>query len=198
MHKILLLLLFWTLGASAHPASRWADRVVAQYEESHFPWEDVVPPAEYDSSFFEETTLQVQKPLTQAQPAPVTQVYQFKDHTSLENLAARSNGELLLTAISDPNLFRVDPNKKGNRKAELVYQFPGATSLTGIVETSPDVFVVVAGNWSTQTFEGVRGSFEIWSVDFNSKKPTVKSIAAIPEAAGLNGITNCHCKHSSW
>ncbi len=64
--------------------------------------------------------------------------------------------------------------------------------MTGVVETASDVFVVVAGNWSVTSFERIPGLFEVWSIDFNIRQPTIKSITTMLAAASLNEITNCY------
>lgn len=61
--------------------------------------------------------------------------------------------------------------------------------MTGVVETDPDVFVVIAGNWSDTTDKAIPGTFSAWSVDFNTHQPTVKIITLMLEAQGLNGLT---------
>lgn len=117
-------------------------------------------------------------------------VYQF-DELRLENLHARSNGELILSPINEPVLYTLDPTKP-NAEPALLYQFPGATAMLGQAEIAPDVFAVVAGNW-TQPGSHTPGSFSVWSIDLTTPgKPKVKQIAALPEANALNGITSLH------
>ena len=188
---MLPLLLLWSFCVSAHPTVHWASRIISQtYEDARLIAEE--PSVRYPSSFFEEASHPDQKVISVAPNVPVSEVIQFKDQTKLENLAARSNGQLVLTSISDTTLRLLDPTKK-NSKAQSVYTFPGATSLSGVVETTPDVFAIVAGNWSLKTFEGVKGSFAVWLVDFNKNPPSVKQIAKIPEANSLNGIAVHPC-----
>ncbi|MCJ1282141.1 hypothetical protein MMC26_001464, partial [Xylographa opegraphella] len=115
-------------------------------------------------------------------------IYQFRDHVALENLAIRSNGHLVLTASNQAIVYEMNPAAR-NAPPTSLPSIPGVTGLTGIVETAPDVFAVAAGNWSSGGFHGEPGSFSIWSVDFNQRRPTVKLIAAIPEADALNGLT---------
>ncbi|KAL2047412.1 hypothetical protein N7G274_001433 [Stereocaulon virgatum] len=123
-----------------------------------------------------------------APSSAVKLVYQFQDRVALENLASRSNGHLVLTASNQPIVYAMNPNTR-NAKPISVFRVPGVTGLTGVVETAPDVFAVVAGNWSTETFRATPGSFSVWSVDFNTPQPTGKIIASIPEASALNGLT---------
>ena len=116
----------------------------------------------------------------------VRQVYQFKEQMALENLEPRSNGQLVLTVSSQPEIYNIDPTKPG-QPPKLLYQFPNVSSATGIAEIAPDVFAVVTGNWSTVTLTAVPGTFYIWSVDLTTPSPTAKIIAPMPEAAALNG-----------
>lgn len=158
MSKPLFLLLLWTLSVSAHPALHWAGRLVAQIEESPL-MQEVAFSIASTGSLLEETTPRTSNPSPASPDGRIAEVYRFKDQTKLENIAVRSNGQLVLTAVSDPSVYLLDPSKR-NFKPELIYHFPRATSMTGVVETASDVFVVVAGNWSVKTFEGVPGSFE--------------------------------------
>ena len=133
-------------------------------------------------------------PLTESadavdQSSAVKLIYQAKDEIKLENLAVRSNGHLILTDVREPKVYELDPDSF-LPSMKLLYTFPNATGMTGIVETTPDVFVVVAGIWNSTTFTAIPGSFFVWSIDFNSFKPTVKMITAMPGAAALNGMTN--------
>ena len=121
-------------------------------------------------------------------PPPPRLVYQFPPGALLENIAARSNSSLLLSAISAPVLYTIDPTAP-TPDAQIVYTFPNATGLTGLAETyTPDVFAVVAGSWHLNNFTGIPGSFSVWSVDFRSDPPVVNQIAPIPDASALNGL----------
>lgn len=72
---------------------------------------------------------------------------------------------------------------------EFLHQFPNGTSLSGIIETAPDIFIIVVGNWSTATFQATPESFTIWSIDLNPRTPAVKIITPMPGAFALNGVT---------
>jgi hypothetical protein len=85
-------------------------------------------------------------------------VAQFPNTTWVENLAVRSNGSLLVTLLSAPELFQVDPAGKG-QQPQLVHQFSNITSLTGIAEVEKDVFAVAGGNVSLATLASTKGSF---------------------------------------
>lgn len=123
----------------------------------------------------------------------VTLLYEFEDpEVNLENVAARSNGHLLLTATSHPHLYIFDPE---SRNLSLLYSFPGCNGSFGIVEAAMDVFIVAVGNYSG--FLGISGSFGVWSVDLKNYddstgsqgEPIITYITDIPEARALNGVT---------
>ena len=120
------------------------------------------------------------------------QIFQFPSEpfTSIENVAIRPSGDLILTTTSAPTIYLLNPTQI-TPSAELLYTFPDATSCLGITETSSDIFAVIVGNVSLTTFNGVLGSFSIWSVNLEqSSTPVVKKIAAIPQAKILNGLTH--------
>ena len=121
---------------------------------------------------------------------PVREIYQFPNttFTDIENIAVRPNGNLMLNIISSPVIYQLNPSAV-NPSPALVHQFTNATSLTGIAQTSSDVYAVVVGKYNISTFAGIPGSFAIWSVDMNPATPIVTEIASIPGAHALNGMT---------
>ena len=123
-------------------------------------------------------------------------IYEFPNETWVENIAVRSSGQLLVTLITTPDLYQVNPFS--SEPATLVHTFPHATGTLGIAEIQPDVFAIVVGNWSTTTFSSTNGSYSIWKIDLRSfkvgetgitAKPSFSKIADIPEASFLNGLT---------
>jgi hypothetical protein len=116
-------------------------------------------------------------------------VYQFPNqpYTDLENMAVRSNGQLLLSTITSPTTYLLDPTQSPPEPV-LLHTYPGGQSTLGIAETQPDLFVVVVGNYSTSTFQGIKGSFAIWTLDLRKGLPGIaKKVASIPQAEALNG-----------
>jgi hypothetical protein len=112
-------------------------------------------------------------------------IYEFPNPTWVENLAVRSNGKILVTLLTAPEVWQIDPV---SHTAELVYHFPDATGVSGIAEVEKDVFAVAVGNWSDITFTATFGSYSIWSIDVNAE-PQVYKITDMPEAQFLNGMT---------
>lgn len=104
----------------------------------------------------------------------------------VECLAVRSNGAILATRLDVPELWTVDPVAKTSAKIATI---PNALGLTGVAEISPDVFTVVAGNFSTTTFDIGNGSWSVWKVDLTGTFPKQTLLNAVPEAGFLLGAT---------
>lgn len=123
-------------------------------------------------------------------------IYQFPENTYVENLAVRSNGQILLDVFTSPELWLVDPDVPG--EAVLIHEFPDALGITGITEYEEDVFAVLAGNFSFASGECTKGSWSIWSVDLGGavinsaslevSPPKISKLADVPAATCLNGI----------
>ena len=116
-------------------------------------------------------------------------VYQFPTGSFLENIATRPNGHLLLNLLSEPVLYTLDPTEK-LPCPKPVYRFPNVNGTAGVAETNtPDVFAVIAGNYSLETRQGTKGSFSIWSVDLRGFLPIAHEISPVPDSCALNGLT---------
>ncbi|KZP21467.1 hypothetical protein FIBSPDRAFT_860646 [Athelia psychrophila] len=98
-----------------------------------------------------------------------------------ENLAVRANGQLLVTLLTAPEIYQIDPF--GSHETKLVKQLPVAGGLLGITEIQHDVFAVVAGNLS------LPGSCSVWKVDVNHTPAKSTKIADVLPAVILNGAT---------
>ncbi|KAF2178009.1 hypothetical protein K469DRAFT_643356 [Zopfia rhizophila CBS 207.26] len=109
-------------------------------------------------------------------------VYQFPNLTRIENVAVRSNGHLLLSMLTQPELRSINPLDP-TPEPSLVYQFPNSTSVFGIAEIEPDIFAVVAGNLSFPP-----NNFAIWMVNHRKRVPEVRKAANIPAGGILNGL----------
>ncbi|KAL1858305.1 hypothetical protein Daus18300_009923 [Diaporthe australafricana] len=96
---------------------------------------------------------------------------------SLENIAVRPNGQLLVTNMNSPNLYAVDPVAKTSSTAVAV---SGAAGLSGIGEIAPDVFVVIGGS--------PQGT-AVHKVDFTGGgTPKATLVKKIPDAKNMNGL----------
>ncbi|KND91766.1 hypothetical protein TOPH_03445 [Tolypocladium ophioglossoides CBS 100239] len=127
-----------------------------------------------------------------AQAVQVQLLYQFPDaKQSIENIAIRRNGELLLTTFDDGQLYALDPLAK-DPEPRVVVKVPDATGLTGIVEIEEDMFAVSCGINNLTDASMVEGSAKLVAIDFNKATdgvtPTVRTFAKIPNTQMLNGM----------
>jgi hypothetical protein len=129
-------------------------------------------------------------------PLPDRLVHQFPNHTWLENVAVRSNGDLLVTVlIPNAALYQISDPSSAKPTVSLIHNFTSVDGLLGISETKPDVFAVIGGNFTAPGVQ-VNGTFSAWEVDLSqgahnhdNKTPArVKLITAIKPAAFLNGL----------
>lgn len=113
-------------------------------------------------------------------------IYEYANPTWIENIAARSNGDLLVSIIDRPELRVIHPFGHPPSESEI-HSFPEKVSCFGITEYKPDVFAVLAGNYTSKNGI-VPGTTSLYSVDFNSGTPVVSKIADLPESEGGNGM----------
>ncbi|POR33738.1 Uncharacterized protein TPAR_06056 [Tolypocladium paradoxum] len=123
-------------------------------------------------------------------------VFEFPNNSFIENLAVRSNGQILVTALTSRELVLVDPRRAGD--SVLVHEFTEANALTGIAEYEPDVFAVITGDYHFMTPNLGAGTWALWSVDMRGVKvengglvpaPKISKIKHVPESQLFNGIS---------
>jgi len=123
-------------------------------------------------------------------------IHQFPNETWVENLAIRQNGQIVVTVLSAPELYQVDPFNT-NSPSTLIHRFPEVTGLLGIVELQHDVFYVIAGNWSIHTLQTTNGSYSVSKVDMRFSEvldgsihppAIVSKVTDIREGSFLNGM----------
>lgn len=140
-------------------------------------------------------------PLASSNDSNVRTVYEFPENSYLENLAVRRNGDILISNLSKPQLYLIDPSSSKPIPA-LVHEFSDSLGLAGIAEYQPDVFAVISGNASFTSNISSAGTWKVWSVDMKgvrisskagtakvSGKPKVSLIAHVTSAQFLNGIS---------
>ncbi|KAK0619045.1 hypothetical protein B0T14DRAFT_495888 [Immersiella caudata] len=120
---------------------------------------------------------------------PIRNIYTFPKNHFIENIAVRSNSNLLITSMSVPELFSIDPTVT-SPTASIVHSFPNCTGISGIAEITPGLFALVTGTWDLANTRANLGSIAIWTVDFN-KPPAhrIKFITTVANSTILNGIT---------
>ncbi|RDA86840.1 hypothetical protein CP532_1377 [Ophiocordyceps camponoti-leonardi (nom. inval.)] len=120
---------------------------------------------------------------------PRRTVAQFEAGTWIENIAVRSNGNLLLTSLMpNASLYEVSNPTSETASVTRLFTIEDASGLLGISEISTDVFAVAGGNVGSSG--GVKGSMRVWTVDFSSSASPQPTLAmTISDAILLNGMT---------
>jgi hypothetical protein len=109
----------------------------------------------------------------------VSTVYQFESGTWVENIAVRSNGNLVVVLYDRPEIHEINPFVSPPT-AQLIARFDGKSGVQGIVETKPDVFAVMP-------FQG--SSYSLWTVDLTADPAKTEVIPEISDVGMLNGLT---------
>jgi len=123
---------------------------------------------------------------TPATPS-IRNIFTFPKNTFIENIAVRSNSKLLITSMSVPDLFLIDPTVT-TPSAPIVHTFPNCTGISGIAEITPDLFALVTGTWDLANTRAALGSLAIWTIDFHHSPPRTKLITPVLNSTILNGI----------
>ncbi|CZR55883.1 uncharacterized protein PAC_05771 [Phialocephala subalpina] len=99
-------------------------------------------------------------------------LHQFPLGTWIENIAVRSNGQLLVTLLFTPQLYLIDPFT--STPPVLLHNFTSSLGLIGIAETKPDNFIVTSMNYSSTTGQVAPNSSIAWRIDLHhaSLSPT--------------------------
>ncbi|KAK8039497.1 quinoprotein amine dehydrogenase beta chain-like protein [Apiospora rasikravindrae] len=137
-------------------------------------------------------------------PFPSRQVFQFSQlGTWIENVAARSNGDLLFTLLQPaPQLYALTAVQSNAPQTTLLYEFPDMTGLLGITEIAPDVFVVAGGKFNG-TANPIFGTFSLWQVSLaethmpcnvncndGAPQPSFTKLLDLPYHVYPNGLTS--------
>jgi hypothetical protein len=124
-------------------------------------------------------------------PLSTKLIHQFPLPTWIENLAVRSNGQLLVTLLSTPDLYLIQPTTSPPT-ATLVHKFPDVLGLTGIIELGNDIFYICAGKFDLAAYKNEAGSYSIWEVDMSKFDDgggvNVKKVVDIKGSGLLNGM----------
>lgn len=124
-----------------------------------------------------------------ANPA-IRNIHTFDANVFVENIAVRSNGQLLVTSLSVPHLYAIDPTV-ANPGAPIVHTFSNVTGISGIAEVRPNVFALVTAVWDLANTRAEPGTLAVWTVDFNGKPsdpPRVTLLTTIQNSTIFNGI----------
>lgn len=119
--------------------------------------------------------------------ATASVLHQFPSGTWIENVAVRSNGNLLVVLYDRPEIHEINPFTIPPT-VDLVARFDDATGIQGIAETAEDsdIFVVMPYQGSEYSLRAVNLR---WREDDRGLGSTVTIIPRIEGAKALNGMT---------
>lgn len=116
-------------------------------------------------------------------------IYEFPIPTVLENLAVRHDGTILTTVADRAEIYLIQPSAS-TPDPQLIYSFDESNAVTGIVETSPDVFHVTVTS-VTEDLAPIPNTSQLWSITFSSRAvPDVSKVADLPRISFPNGLTS--------
>lgn len=136
-------------------------------------------------------------------PLPVKVLHQFPVGTWMSSIAVRSNGRLLVTALSTPEILEVDNH--GVKPIKEVHTFANATGCTGITKYGHDVYYVITGMVSVTPPTAVGNTWSVYRIDVRhhhphttDPKPAVVSwVANFPDGIMLSSIIMLN-HHKQW
>ena len=121
----------------------------------------------------------------------ISTLWTFPNGTWIENIQVLKNGSLLVSSISQPHIWMMDPTI-ANSNPQVAYTFENATSALGMTEIAPNIIAIAAGNLSSATLKAVPGSFAVYIFDFSplqSSGPTLLAKHPVSGSGLLNGMT---------
>ncbi|KAK7926826.1 hypothetical protein PG985_003824 [Apiospora marii] len=128
-------------------------------------------------------------------PLPARTIYQFpEEHSWVENLFVRDNGDILMTMMwPKPSLYLLkNPSTNEGAEPKLLHTFDDAQGLLGITETAPDTYALVSSKFSGMAAVVANGS-AIWEVSIQDvANPKVRKVTNLPEGGFLNGVVKLH------
>ncbi|RDW88020.1 hypothetical protein BP6252_00052 [Coleophoma cylindrospora] len=133
-------------------------------------------------------------------PLTVNTIYEGPVPTWNENLAVRTNGQILVTRLDSPVLELIDPAVENAVPVTVATFSSDYAGLLGITETNEDVFYVVAAAPFGSDFVKTSGNSSIFQIDmtqfaFDSAtskitgNATITKVVDMPDAGFLNGMT---------
>ncbi|RFU29294.1 hypothetical protein B7463_g7025, partial [Scytalidium lignicola] len=119
-------------------------------------------------------------------------IHQFPNFTWIENIAIRSNGQILGTDVAGGQIFLVDP-KCPQVKPPVIAQFPKGSTVAGITEVEDDVFYIVSALGYVYNFTFQANTTSVWKVDMrqyaHTEKASIRKVVDIPAIVVPNGMT---------
>lgn len=138
-------------------------------------------------------------------PLPVTVLHTFDEVSWIENLAIRSNGEILASRLDTPALYQVN-HLTGGAVELATWSASDFKGALGISETANDIFYVILSAFVDDNFVKTGGVNSVFKVDMTTfeladdgttvdENATISLLTEIPEADFLNGMATLDDSH---
>ena len=112
----------------------------------------------------------------------------------IENLAVRSNGDLILDTVGQGRVYSFNP-KNPRAGAQVIAQIDGVNAIAGVAEIGEDIFAVAGSVYDEQAVRFKYGSMKLVEINFRNcaasqnGKPTTRTILEKTDAGPFNGMT---------
>ncbi|PQE22449.1 quino amine dehydrogenase beta chain protein [Rutstroemia sp. NJR-2017a BVV2] len=142
--------------------------------------------------------------LTPTLPLPVHVLHTFDFPSWCENLAIRSNGDLMVSRLDTPEVLLVSHTSAFSPITIATFNSTTYKGALGISETNTDKFYVITSAQVDDSFVKTSGVNSIWEIDMTTfsqksgvvtKNATVTKLVDIPGADFLNGMTTLDDEH---
>lgn len=101
--------------------------------------------------------------------APIRLIHEFPLGSWVENMAVRANGQLLVTMLTVPDLYLIDPT---TNEMALVASFPEVIGLAAITEVQPDVFAGKHPSFLFYTFSHLDANTSTHLISDSKNRPS--------------------------
>ncbi|KAH8679527.1 hypothetical protein BGZ60DRAFT_400185 [Tricladium varicosporioides] len=128
--------------------------------------------------------------LGSAQSIRVETSQDFPLGSEIENMALRPCGSVLANVYTTPTIYEVPV--RPNAQPKLIATFQNTHGVSSIAYSSkPDVYFVITGNFSFQTFSPAPKSYAIHQLSFDKNdKAVTKELARLDDIQQPNGMTH--------
>ena len=123
-----------------------------------------------------------------ALPLPLRDIHHFPLLTYLQDIAVASNGDLYMTTVfPDATIYSVSDTTSSTPSASVVHKFEDINATTGIIETQPGIFNLLAGKQGAVGV-GFHGTFGVFELDTRHGEPVITELVHLSNAGLIVGV----------
>ncbi|KAL8790923.1 MAG: hypothetical protein Q9213_000348 [Squamulea squamosa] len=121
-------------------------------------------------------------------PLPLRILHQFPLPTYLQSAAVRTDGDIyIVTNFPDGSTYSISGATTDSPNISHIHRAGDVNAATGITETQPGVFNILAGRQSDLGV-GVHGSFSVFELDTRFGKPAITELVRLPDNGLVVGV----------